>query len=151
MDILEGFVTKDPGHRIDIDLASLRIGGPEGLIDTEEFDWEELERDFGYVDYHNPASPWTPPAYVTAGPNLPKKADGEHDDPNVYEAINLKRRGTEFQQSVFGEIDQVILEITEGFRVKDDGVFADDPKSDYIELENRAEQVLNDGRRVDFS
>ena len=114
--------------------ASLSIGGLAGLMDVEEFDWEGLAREFGYVDYYNPSSPRTPQAYVTAGSNLPQKAEGEEDDPNVYEAINLSRTGTEFQQNLLGQIDQVISEITEEFRVDvDAGVFASDPDSDYLQ------------------
>ena len=118
----------EPRNRSEFyDLAHLTIGGPDGLRDSESFAWEELVRDFGYVDYHNPASPRTEPAYVTEGPNLPKKAEGDEDDPSVYEAVNLKRLGSQFERNVFTEIDKVILEITKGFRVEiGTGVFADE-------------------------
>ena len=122
------------------EMGKLTIGGPDGLINSEGFGWEEgaewndLAREFGYVGYHNPASPRTGPAYVTEGPNLPQKAEGDEDDPSVYEAVNWKRLGSQFQRDVSAEIDKVILEITEGFRVEmGTGVFADDPESEYRE------------------
>ena len=114
--------------------ASLSIGGPAGLIDVEEFDRERLAREFGYVDYHNPLAPHTPQAYAIEGSNLPQRAEGEGNDPNVNEAINLSRTGTEFQRNLLRQIDQVILEITEGFRVGvDTDVFVNDPDSDYLQ------------------
>ena len=131
---LQEFVDSSDFH----EMAQLTIGGPDGLRDSESFAWDELVRDFGYVDYYNPASPRTPPAYVTAGPNLPKRAEGDEDDLNVYEAINLKRSGTESGRSVSSVIDEVILEITKGFRVViGTGVFADDPESEWREGQNK--------------
>ena len=113
----------------DWESASLRIRGEDGLQFTDGIDWEELQRDFGYVGYHNPASPQRDPESTTFWPyRLPKDAE---DDLNVLRAVNLKRGGEEWEHDVFDEIDRVILEITEGFRVEMGvGVFASDPESE---------------------
>ena len=115
----------------DMEVTHLQILGPDGLQDIEgyDIDWEELVRDFGYMGYFNPALPPRKPAYVTVGTNLPKRAEGNEDDPNVYEAINLKRGGTRFERETAGEIEKVISEITQGFRVEMGvGDFTNDPK-----------------------
>ncbi len=120
------FETSDDGYW---ESASLQIGGKDGLQFADEIDWEELQRDFGYVGYHNPASPQTDPESTTFWSYRVKK--GAEDDLNVLRAINLKRGVEEWDRGVFDEIDRVILEITEGFRVEMGvGVFASDPESE---------------------
>ena len=127
--VLEGFVDGSDFY----ETASLSIGGPAGLVDVEEFDWEALAREFGYVDYYNPTAPHTPQAYAVEGSNQAKKAASD-DDPNVHEAIKLSRSGTEFQRNLLRHIAQVVLEITEGFRVDAaTGVFTNGPETDYLQ------------------
>ncbi len=118
--------TSDDG---DWQFASLQIGGKDGLQFADEIDWEELQRDFGYVGYHNPASPQRDTESATFWPyRLSKDAE---DDLNVLRAVNLKHGAEEWEHDVFDEIDRVILEITEGFRVEMGvGVFASDPESE---------------------
>ncbi len=145
--VLDEFVSSSDFY----ETASLSIGGPAGLTDVEEFDWGGLVREFGYVDYYNPSSPRTPQAYVTAGSNLPKRADGNEDDPNVYEAINLSRTGTEFQRKLLSQIDQVISEITAEFRVDmDAGVFASDPESDHRQWKEGQNKLSTMDGKVTF-
>lgn len=92
--------------------ASLRIRGEDGLQFTGEFDWEELQRDFGYVGYYNPtAAAWR-------SGRSSKKDEENEDDPKVRWAIGWKRSYVEFEQEVFDEIERVILEITEGFHIE---------------------------------
>ena len=136
------FETSDDG---DWKSASLQIGGKDGLQFTDEIDWEELQRDFGYVGYHNPASPQRDPESTTFWPyHLPKDTE---DDLNVLRAVNLRRGGDEWERDVFNRIDRVILEITEGFRVEMGvGLFASDPKSERHEWrEGQNKFVTMDG------
>ena len=116
----------------DWESASLRIRGEDGLQFTDGIDWEELQRDFGYVGYYSPASPQRKPESTTFGSiYLPKKAEEAGEDLSVNQAIIWKGVGEEFEQSAFAEIDQVIREIIEGFRVEMGvGVFASDPESE---------------------
>ena len=126
------------GYHLDGDasLDSLYIGGPDGLREVEDFTWDALEPEFGYVGYHNPASPQTPPAYdtrryVDLGTRLPKMAEDDADDINVHTAVGMKLDGEPFEKNVSIEIDRVISEITEGFGVEMGvGIFSDDPESD---------------------
>ena len=111
------------------EFASLQIGGKDGLQYADQIDWEELQRDFGYVGYHNPASPQRDLESKAFWPDrLPKDSE---DDLSVLRAVNLKHGGEEWEYDVFDEIDRVILEITEGFRVEMGvGVFASAPESE---------------------
>ena len=136
------FETSDGGYW---ESASLQIGGKDGLQFADEIDWEELQRDFGCVRYHNPASPQRDPESTTFWPyRLPKDAE---DDLNVLRAVNLKHGGEEWEHDVFDEIDRVILEITEGFRVEMGvGVFASDSGSERHEWRGGQNKFATMGR-----
>ena len=128
--------------------ASLTIGGPDGLQNVDDFAWEDLQRDFGSVSYHNTASRETPHgANVRRGrpdpdnrPPLPGMSEAEaaqsrlprpgmaegDDDYNVFMLNEAKLSdgfdyypSLEPQQAAAEEIDRVILEILEGFDVLD--------------------------------
>ena len=92
---------------------------------TDGIDWEELQRDFGYVGYHNPTAAAFRPRH------LPQKDEEHEDDPSVRQAIGWKRSYGVFERDVFAEIDQVILEIIKGFPVEMGvGVFDSGPESE---------------------
>ena len=114
--------------------TTLTIRGPDGpqYVDGYCIDWKHLAPDFGYVGYHNPASPPSLQLPVTWGPGLTKEAVDGEDDPHVSAAVRYKRQGTPPKSETVAKIDQVILEITEGFEVgMGTGIFANHP--DYFE------------------
>ena len=136
----------------DYSFGSLSIGSPEGLREVENFAWEELAREFGYVGFCDTASRMqqtTPPRLPGMLPGLPEHRSEstpyipaspprlipgmgkDGDDHNIFQAVE-RHRGQEAPGywTVRPELDRVISEITEGFPVEIDvGVFADDPKS----------------------
>ena len=104
------FETSDDG---DWSSASLRIRGEDGFQFTDGIDWEELQRDFGYVGYHSPTAAAFRPRH------LPQKGEEYEDDPSVRQAIGWKRSYGQFERDVFAEIDQVILENHQGLSGRD--------------------------------
>lgn len=127
----------------DYSFGSLSIGSPDGLREVENFTWDELAQEFGYVGYCDTASrlqQMPPPKLpgnsfgglppltelslggvtIPPPPAKPPKLTpgmGEHgDDSNVFEAVE-RHRGQEGPGSwnVRPELDRVISEITEGF------------------------------------
>ena len=124
----------------DYSFGSLSIGSPDGLREVENFTWDELAQEFGYVGYCDTSSrrqqmpsPKLPGMFPGTLPELPEfrlgditfrqspprltPGMGEHgDDSNVFEAVE-RHRGQEGPGSwnVRPELDRVISEITEGF------------------------------------
>ena len=144
------------GYHLDRDFSdgmdSLSIGGPDGLREVEDFDWDTLAREFGYVGYHNPASPHTPSVYNTQrfmdlGSSRSKMAEDDADDVNVHSAVDMKLTGEPFEKDVSIEIDRVIAEITEGFGLEMGvGIFSDDPEADVRDWrEGQAKFATDDG------
>ena len=118
----------------DDSFGSLRIGSPDGLREVNSFAWEKLAPDFGYVGYYNPLTPKITPASATYLPVFKTRVWDEDDDPNVYSAVGMKLSQESVETGIAAEIDQVISEITDRFRVEMGvGIFADDPKSGHEE------------------
>ena len=128
------------GYHLDGDISAgmalLYIGGPDGLREVEDFNWDALEGDFGYVGYHNPTSPQASSVYHTGSymdvlQHLPKMAEDDAENANVHAVVDMKLTGEPFEKDVATEIDRVISEITEGFRVEMGvGIFSDGPEAD---------------------
>ena len=127
--------------------ATLTIGGPDGLQNIDDFAWDDLQRDFGSVSYHNPASRETlHNANVRRGrphpsDQLPKPGMAEGDDDYNVFILNEAKLSDGFdyypslepQQAAAEEIDRVILEILEGFDVLTGvGMFHNDITSDHM-------------------
>ena len=118
-------------HGGDDSFGSLRIGSPDGLREVDNFAWEKLAPDFGYVGYYNPLAPKMTPAFATYPPAFNTHVWGEDDDPNVYSAVGMKLSREPVDTDIAAEIDRVILEITKRFPVKMGvGIFTDNPDSD---------------------
>lgn len=142
--------------------ASLTIGGPDGLQNVDDFAWEDLQRDFGSVFYHNTASHEEPHGanvrrgrpHPDNGPPLPGTSEAEaawsrlprpgmaegDDDYNVF-MLNEAKLSDGFDyypslepwQVAAEKIDRVILEILEGFDVLTGiGMFHNDITSDHM-------------------
>ncbi len=164
-DVLTGWASGgDDFYGFPSEMARLKIGGPNGLIEVDEINWDLYSTDFGYVGYYNPALRRIADHYVDgpvwAGVRLNletgaresisssqyQASNDPDDDRNVHAAVAYRHSPGDFNHAVFQDFEHVILEIATGFQIDiGTGVFADDDPSSSSHRKGQSKFSTMDG------